>query len=85
MMFHFRWVAELRRQKAVTTCKHYLLDIKKYISYVQEEASTNVRVSGKTLSALKKTLIRELVDLHKEVAVHRQEVRASKSSKYIAP
>lgn len=52
-VFCFRWVKEMRKEKAVTTVKHYLLDVKKFLSFLREENCKQVRYylsQGQSLS-----------------------------------
>lgn len=44
----FRWISELRTNKAVTTVKNFLLDIKKFLNFLMDENFRQLRDSADT-------------------------------------
>lgn len=84
-MFHFRWVRNLHKKLAATTIRSYLLNCRRFFTFLREDGAGLVRLSQAKLYCLERALTREIGDLRKEVTTHRQRVRAEKGSKYKSP
>lgn len=70
-----------RASLAVTTCKHYLLDVGKFLAFVREENFSQVRLQQNCMLSIDRVLRMELSTLSKKIVTHCQEVSSEKSKK----
>lgn len=80
----YDWVRNIKAHFKVTTCRHYLMDVVKFLDYLLEEQPAHVRLRRKWLLSLKKLVKEELKVMAGDVVMHRQVVKATKRCRILA-
>lgn len=64
-----KWLKEIRSKFKVTTCRHYIMDVRKFLLFLLEDQPAHLRLKQRQLRTINKTMKEQLKTLGREITL----------------